>query len=93
MPSQKPASTPICNAPVHGAAGAGGDVDVEVIHVSKTSNSVKALVGIAYGGRVGWATVSTGGGMNDKITYRTLDIGMETMKRFRSMEKNGCQQL
>ena len=53
----------------------------------KTSNSVKALVRIAYGGRVGWAIVSTGGGMNDKITYRTLDIGIEIMKRFRSMEK------
>lgn len=69
MPSQESASTPIRNATVHGDTEAGGDADVEFIHESKTSNSLKALVGTAYGDMAVWAAVSSGGGLTDRVTY------------------------
>lgn len=70
MPSPGSANTPIRNAAVHGVTGAGGDADVEIIHESKTSNSLKALIGTAYGGKGVWAILSSGGDLTDRVTYR-----------------------
>ena len=70
MPAHGSNSTPIRNATVRGAAGAEGDADVEIINGSNTSDSLKALVGSAYEGKAVWATVSSGGGLTDRVTYR-----------------------
>ena len=43
---------------MRGAIGTGRDADVEIIHGSKASGSLKALVGTAYGGKAVWAVVS-----------------------------------
>ena len=50
-------------------------MDVAIIHGSKNSDSLKALVGTAHGGKAVWATVSTSGGSNDRVTYRTPGYG------------------
>ena len=75
MPLQGFINTPSRNATVCGAAGIGRNADVEFIHGSKNSDTLKALIGTAYGRKAVWATVSTGGGMNDRVTYRTPRYG------------------
>ena len=74
MLSQGLINTPIRNATVRDAAGVGGNADVELIYGSKNSDTLKALIATAYGGKAVWATVSTGGGMSDSVTYRTPRI-------------------
>ena len=69
----------------------GRGIDVKVVYLLETSNSVEALVGVAYERRVIWRTVNICGGMNDKVTYRTLYIRTELGKRLRSMRRNVCK--
>lgn len=73
--SQGSASTPIRNPTVHVITNTGRDTGIEIIHRSKFSDSLKALVGTAYEGKANWAVVSSGGGFTDRLTYRCPGYG------------------
>ena len=47
----------------------------EIFHVPKTSDSLKALVETAYWGEAVWATVSSGGVLQDRVIYRCPGYG------------------
>ena len=78
-PSQGSANTPIRNTAVHDATNTGEDTDFEIIHESKTSNSLKALIGTAYRRIAVWAAVSSGGDFTDRVIYRCPEYGNATI--------------